>query len=202
MESITWGSFYYIWRDVSSDLTFEIIVRLHTAKRPKSRETPMSEQSKSLAERLKAKEDAERTEKQEQARQLQTQNEKILRDDKVLEKEAPNLWRVLSDEIQSQCDEFNKEPQATRRLSVNRQVLNRVTVSYADANNVTKELRVSFDHKSYKISISGLYLSQTPPLTIKVLPGDAVPSIVADNEQSIDLKLTVNSWLEQLFGLQ
>jgi hypothetical protein len=162
----------------------------------------MSKRSKSLADELKAKEAAENAEKQEREHAEQTRNAKILRDDELLKRESDNLWTKFSEEIQSQCNEFNEETSAPRKLAVNRVVLNRITVSYVDAGNVTREMRVSFDSKSHTISVSGLYLPSTPPLIIKVLPGDSDPTIVDERDHPIDVELTIDFHLRHLLGLQ
>lgn len=182
-------------------MTFEIIVRLHTTERSKSRETHMSDRSKQLAQEFKAKQEAEELARKEESEALQTRNAKAVLDAKTLAREAPKVWSKFCAEFKRQCEELNAESGMGNVLLFAPQNSSQIIVSRVGEGKPS--LRISFGANDYRIRIGGLFgPAKGGELRVRVLDGDSEPSLTLEDGRPVDVEATVEDYIRFLLELR
>jgi len=132
----------------------------------------MSDWSKQAAKYFLEKEKMEKKQEEEKKQAILTQDRKILLDQSILERRAPEMWDDLCRRFESGCADFNSD--VGRKILIFRKVDENQIEIAKEASPEIKS-RLLFDPKAYTVKFRGLGVGTIQRLDIKIPSGTSEP---------------------------
>lgn len=158
---------------------------------------PVSDWSKQTAKYFLEKEKAEKKRDEEKKQAILIQDRKILLDQSILERRAPEMWDDLCRRFESSCADFNSD--VGRKILIFRKVDgNQIEIAKESTPEIKS--RLLFDPKAYTIKFRdlGVGVGTIQHLDIKISPGTSEPRFFNMSGLDIDPVKIVEESLNSL----